>query len=103
MLIPNVPSNNVGNHVRSSMLKLPEMPLPKFSNEKGESLISFISSFEGVINKHNLSTYEKFVYLKRQLSGEPLTLISSLEESRQSYENGTDLLKQAFACEYSQI
>ena len=96
----NISGDN--NPVRSSILKLPEMPLPKFSNEKGESLTNFISSFEGVINKHNLSTYEKFVYLKRQLSGEPLILISSLEESKQSYENGTDLLKKAFACEFSQ-
>ena len=96
----NNPNSNAPSH--SNKLKLPEVPLPKFSNSKTETLISFIEQFESVINSYNLSGYEKFVFLKRQLSGEPLLLINSLAVANQSYEQAVDLLKQAFASDVSQ-
>lgn len=82
---------------RLTKLKLPEIPLPKFSNAPHETLVEFIDNFESVINKYELSDYEKFVYVKRQLGGEPLILINSLSGTKQSYEGAKSLLKDAFA------
>lgn len=90
------PNENLSQN-RLNKLKLPEIPLPKFGNAINETLTNFCLNFESVINKYNLSDYEKFVYLKRQLEGEPLTLINSLSGAKQSYEVAKSLLKEAFA------
>lgn len=88
--------------IAPNKLKLPELPLPKFSYAKGETLISFLASFESIISAYSLSSYEKFVFLKRQLSGPPLVLVESLELSKQSYESAVELLKHAFASDVVQ-
>ena len=85
-----------GENNRTS-LKLPHVPLPEYSHRDGEDLQKFLTNFENVIEKYRLSSYEKYVYLQRQLSNEPLTLIKSLEMGRQNYEDAKDLLQQAFA------
>ena len=82
---------------RGTKLKLPEIPLPKFDNKDDQCLIQFFLNFEGVINKYNLSEYEKFIYLEKQLGNEPLTLIKSLTGSKRSYNDAKDILNQAFA------
>lgn len=76
---------------------MPELPLPEYNHASGECLDSFLYKFETTIAKHNLSEYEKYLYLKRQLKGEPLTLVNSLDVSKQSYSEAVALLKQAFA------
>lgn len=91
-----LPENNV---ISSQRLKLPEVPLPYYSNDKGETLDYFLKAFESVIDKYSLSTYEKFILLKRQLKGAPLTLINSLGISEQSFEHARDLLEKAFSSE----
>ena len=78
-------------------LKLPHVPLPEYGHKDGEDLHRFFLNFESVIEKYRLSSYEKFVYLQKQLSNEPLTIIKSLELGRQNYEAAKDLLQQAFA------
>ena len=99
--------NNQDDHIANSnyrfgKLKLPDVPLPEYSHSKGETLQEFIQAFEGIINKYQLSSYEKYVYLKRQLRKEPLTLIASLSPSNQSYEAAVALLEEAFASSVSQ-
>lgn len=83
-------------------LKLPEIPLPTFSNAKDESLDHFLVSFETIIDKYNLTSHEKFVFLKRQLFGEPLTVIKSLSAASQSFECAKTLLEEAFATKTTQ-
>ena len=78
-------------------LKLPEIPLPTFANEKGENIIQFFVNFEDVLNKYKLSGYERFVYLERQLSGDPLSLIKSLTGVQRCYIKAKELLNSAFA------
>ena len=80
-------------------LKLPEVPLPYFSNSNGETLDFFLNAFDNTVDKFSLSSYEKYILLKRQLKGEPLILIDSLDISRQSYDEAIGLLKQAFGNE----
>ena len=52
----------------STKLKLPMIPLPEFSNSKGESFNKFITSFEFIIDKYNISNYEKFLFLEKQVA-----------------------------------
>ena len=91
--VPNAPQNNLQIGRR---LELPKVPLPSFSNLKSESYRKFIRSFEAIISKHSLTSHEKFIYLKDQLSKGPRTLIDSLDVGQQEYETAKDLLSKAF-------
>ena len=78
----NTPVSNTHNDMAIAntlqKLKLPDVPLPYFKNGPNESLEKFIHSFEAIINKHNLSPYEKFIYLRTQLKDAPKVLIDFL-------------------------
>ena len=81
----------------NTKLRLPEIPFPKFSNSIGEDFEKFIYSFESIINKHNLPSYEKFIYLRNQLSKAPRVLVDSLDIDEQTYETAKALLIRAFS------
>jgi len=83
-------------------LKLPDVELPIFSNDKSDNLEKFFYAFESIINKHALSEYEKFIYLKGQVRKGPEALINSLEASNQTYKSAKKLLMDAFASPLSQ-
>ena len=83
-------------------LKLPRLPLPEYGHKEGEDLNKFFTNFELIIDKYSLSSFEKFVFLQKQLSNEPLTLIKSLETGRQDYESAKELLEKAFASPLTQ-
>ena len=83
-------------------LKLPEVALPHFSNEKDQCLDKFFHSFEGIIDKQSLSSYEKFVYLRNQLSKSPRVLIDSLDVKEQCYVKAKELLQKAFGSTLTQ-
>ena len=83
--------------LRLNSLKLPQMPLPEYSHADGENLELFLSNFENIIDKYNLSSYEKYIYLERQLKGEALLLVKSLSGNSQSFEDAKALLVKAFA------
>ena len=94
----DVQSANVSSETGvKNKLKLPEIPLPTFSNKEGENLIQFFLNFESIILKYTLSDYERFIYLEKQLFGDALTLIKSLTGSKRSYATAKDLLNRAFA------
>ena len=78
-------------------IKLPELPLPLYSNQPDQSLERFFINFENIISKYNVNQFEKFVFLERQLSGSPLKLIKSLEGNQQSYTEAKKLLEEAFS------
>jgi hypothetical protein len=82
---------------RLNKLKLPEVPLPTYSHSEGETLNQFFENFETILCKYDLSDCEKFVYLKRQIRNEPLTLINSFSGAKQSYNDTKSLLEEAFA------
>ena len=82
--------------VVQNKLKLPQVPLPEFSNRKGENLRNFFLSFESIIDKHRLSSFEKYVYLSKQLSNAPKILVDSLDIEDKLYEKAKELLEQAF-------
>ena len=84
-------------HASRNKLKLPELPLPSFSNNEGERLIQFFINFEAIIDKYDLSNFERYIYLEKQLSDEPLVLVKSLTGTKRCYSEAKDLLNQAFA------
>lgn len=86
----------------SNQIKLPQLPLPEYGHENGENLGLFFTNFENIINKYSLSEYEKFVFLSRQLKGEPLILVKSLQGAHQSYEEAKALLTKAFSSPLAQ-
>ena len=89
-------------NIHHKQLKLPELPLPEYGHREGEDLNKFFTNFEHVINRYSLSGYEKFVFLQKQLSNEPLTLVKSLEVGKQDYLSAKLLLQQAFASTLTQ-
>ena len=94
---PRAVDASTGARAPGTKLKLPEFPLPKFSNAPGESLLEFFTNFEDIISKYVLTEYEKYVYLERQLSSDPLVLIQSLTGSRRCFDKAKELLTKAFA------
>jgi len=91
-----------GGTSHSTKLKLPEIALPIFSNDKGECLHKFFYALESIIDKHSLSDYEKFVYLQGQLAKSPRLLIESLDAGDQGYAKAKQLLTEAFASPLTQ-
>ena len=98
-ILNSTPHTN-GSHSFESVaphrLTLPKVNLPTFSNEPCENIIKFFRSFEAIVGKHNLSDYEKFIYLKNQLRNAPLILVESLDVDQQSYQTAKNLLNEAF-------
>ena len=104
---PVIPSNNNSSVVNSrfpvsNKLSLPTISMPIFSNDKSDSLEKFFFAFESIIGKHNLSEYEKFVYLQGQLRKGPHALVDSLDPINQTYDKAKQLLTDAFASPLTQ-
>ena len=98
----NMDQNTNDTNLGIKRLKLPAAPLPKFSGAEREDFQMFIVSFEAIVCKFNYSSYEKYILLKEQLSGRASVIISSLESSKQSYEEAKHLLTLAFASPLTQ-
>ena len=96
-----VSTNNARTVPATTKLKLPRIPLPEYAHE-GEDLFKFFTNFEQILQKYELTEYEKFVYLQNQLSNEPLTLIKSLKLADQNYATAKALLEQAFGSPLTQ-
>ena len=91
-----ISSNSNPTNDNQNRLKLPKVPLPTYGNYPEENLNKFKRSFESIILKHKLTSYENFIYLKNQLHGGPRTLVDSLDVESQSYEKAMELLEDAF-------
>ena len=94
-LISSVSNGENANRFHTKV-KLPEIKLPTFGNHREDNFRNFIRSFESVIDKHKLSDYERFVYMKNQLTGGPLALVNSIDVSQQQYTVAKKLLEDAF-------
>ncbi len=75
--------------------------MPKFSGQP-EEYNKFIRSFEGVIERYQLSSYEKYVYLVRQLTGSAKLLIENLSVENLDYKSARELLDGAFCSKLDQ-
>lgn len=77
--------------------KLPQIPLPVYSHGKEEIIEEFFERFETLVDRNSLTDFEKFSYLEKQLSNEPLMLIKSLQGIDRSYKEAKSLLLKAFS------
>lgn len=84
------------NSASGPNIKLPTLDLPSFDGTP-ERLESFISSFEGIIGRCNVSSFQKFNYLKQCLSGPAKELVSSIPSTNLNYDDAKQLLIDAFS------
>lgn len=77
-------------------ISLPDIELPKFDGNPA-NYNKFIVSFESLISKYNLSSFEKFSYLSKQLTGAAKKLVESLSLKDLTYEAAVKLLNEAFS------
>ena len=92
---PSSGNNNPGPQPNMQKISLPKLELPVFDGTPGK-YSKFISQFEGILNKFNISSFEKFSYLEKQLKGPAKDLINSLSISSMDYDAAKDLLDKAF-------
>ena len=77
-------------------MPLPKISLPHFSNGETEDFGKFIKGFEKMLSRYNLDSFEKFLYLRNQLHGSPLSLVDSIKLHQQDYDHARALLVKAF-------
>ena len=87
--------------VQPYRLTLPHLTFPKFDG-RPENYNRFITSFETIVDKLQLSTYQKYLYLVDQLSGNAKKIVDPLTISNPTYEAAKDLLNRAFSDTRSQ-
>ena len=76
--------------------KLPKLTLPKFKGEVTK-FHAFWDSFESAIhNSGDISSIDKFNYLKASLEGSAARAIQGLALSASNYESAVEILKARF-------
>nr|CAD2182591.1 unnamed protein product [Meloidogyne enterolobii] len=86
---------NINVPIASSLIHLPKTQLPTFSGDC-VAFLSFWNTFKAGVHDLPISDSIKFTYLKQCLSGSPLTLISSLPVTDESYESALELLRKNY-------
>ena len=92
----NVSSQKLNNNVNTAKLQLPHIELPKFNSEP-ENYNQFIVSFEQSISNFNLSQYEKYSLLLKQVSGSARSIVQSIDHGPSDYDSALELLNGAFS------
>jgi len=82
--------------VSTTKLKLPKIELPVFDG-KPESYNNFIVSLENILSKFNFTPYERYSYLKQQVSGPARIIVESLPDGSLTYDAAKALLESAFS------
>uniref|UniRef100_A0A914LR93 CCHC-type domain-containing protein n=1 Tax=Meloidogyne incognita TaxID=6306 RepID=A0A914LR93_MELIC len=86
---------NTNAPIGSSLIHLPKTQLPTFSGDC-VAFLSFWNTFKAGVHDLPISDSIKFTYLKQCLSGSPLTLISSLPVTDESYQSALELLRKNY-------
>ena len=76
-------------------MNLPKLELPSF-DDRPENYARFITQFEAIMGKFNLTSFEKFSYLEQQLSGSARELLNAVPLDDMRYETAKKLLDKAF-------
>lgn len=77
-------------------LRLPNLELPSFDG-KPEEFTCFITAFETLLNKFNLTQFEKYSYLLQQVSGPAREILTSVPQGERCYSTAKTLLSDAFS------
>ncbi|XP_064089310.1 uncharacterized protein LOC135203510 [Macrobrachium nipponense] len=97
------PSPSTPQEVHHSYHKitLPSIELPYFDGNPA-AYHKFVNSFESLLSKYDLSSFEQFSYLSKQLTGPAKKLVDSLALKDLNYESAKKLLDEAFSDKLSQ-
>ena len=79
----------------TSLIHLPKTELPTFNGDC-VSFLSFWNTFKAGVHDLPISDSIKFTYLKQCLTGSPLTLISALPVTDESYSSALELLRKNY-------
>lgn len=93
-----IPSQSASNSNQSSYnqkMSLPKMGLPVFDGAI-EKYHAFITEFDQTVDKFNLSPFEKFTFLKHQLTGSVLDLVDSIPIRSRDYPTARKLLDNCY-------
>lgn len=92
----NVNVNNDSSTFSQHKITLPHIDLPSFDG-RPESYNKFIVSFENLLSKYSLSSFEKFSLLSKQLKGPAKKLVDALALKDLTYEGAIMMLNEAFS------
>lgn len=92
--LTNIPASNKTKE--KGIVKLPALKLPTFEGQS-RSWIGFWDLFScSVHDREDLTDIQKFTYLKGQLVGEPLCLISGFNLEGSNYQSAIQLLQETY-------
>ena len=86
---------------KNVQLKLPTAKLPEFDGTP-EAYDKFIESLDEILNKFNLTQFEKYNYLLQQVQSTAKDIVQSVPRSNNCYDTAKQLLSDAFCNKYLQ-
>ncbi|XP_037038490.1 uncharacterized protein LOC119076010 [Bradysia coprophila] len=94
-LIDNTSHHDIGGSRKQKSIKMPQIEIPKFNGDYGK-WTNFKDLFNQMMEQRDLTSTEKFMYLRGNLTGEPLALIESLQVTAGNYILAWDLLNDRY-------
>jgi len=91
-----LPATNNEVSFSKHKVSLPNLQLPTFDGSP-EKYHRFITSFDSLISKYNMGTFEKYSYLYSNLSGTARKLLDSIALTELNYESAVKLLNEAYS------
>ena len=88
-------NSNRGEEKLLPKMKIPCIDFPVFES-KPEEYEAFIQGFETLLNKYDLSQFEKLSYMRKQIKGQAKDIIDSVPDSANCYDIAKGLLERAF-------
>ena len=92
----SISNNSILSVTAQATMKFPEVPLPEFSGKETESLEDFLANFEATIQQTNANPFQKFLLLKKSLSGDAAKLIAAITVSNDAFDRSKALLERAY-------
>ena len=99
---PNTRESDIQSSTRS-MLKPPQVPLPKFYSRDDEDITLFLLGFEETMKKFQYTDFDKLTLLKKQVKGKAEHLLASFNPAETTYQEARDALTAALASRSEQV
>ena len=99
---PNTRESDIQSSTRS-MLKPPQVPLPKFYSRDDEDITLFLLGFEETMKKFQYTDFDKLTLLKNQVKGKAEHLLASFNPAETTYKEARDALTAALASRSEQV
>jgi hypothetical protein len=84
----------------STVLSRPTAPLPRFGGSPKENYTLFIKEFEDILSNYKYSATDMFLLFRKQLDGNALTLIETLQFQDRNFDKAKELLDSIYSNTY---